>query len=134
MESLDKMSATSNRQVAYIFNEMRHDYDELKDLWYAWLFSRLHYIIVNNVISGWRNQHNRALDIGCGTGFQSFLYAVCGARVTGIDIAEELINVAKEKATKFKRKFPLVLFPSYFDFVDRYNALISEIIRGRDAY
>ncbi len=39
------------------------------------------------------------LDIGCGGGLLSEAMAGCGANVTGIDLSEELINVAKQHAT-----------------------------------
>ena len=90
------MNAT---QIAeQVFNEMRDGYDDINDLWYAWLFSRLHFLIAREVLSTWDQSKPRlVLDIGCGTGFQSFLYAVTGARVVGVDISHELIRVAREK-------------------------------------
>jgi SAM-dependent methyltransferase len=38
------------------------------------------------------------LDIGCGTGFLSLLFAELGHRVTGIDIAEAMLTAARRKA------------------------------------
>jgi ubiquinone/menaquinone biosynthesis C-methylase UbiE len=38
------------------------------------------------------------LDVGCGTGFLSLLLAALGHRVVGIDIAEEMLARAREKA------------------------------------
>ncbi len=43
----------------------------------------------------------RILDLACGQGYFSFLYAKEGATVTGIDIAAPLIEVAKKQAAKF---------------------------------
>jgi 2-polyprenyl-3-methyl-5-hydroxy-6-metoxy-1,4-benzoquinol methylase len=86
----------SEVRVSYIFNEMRHDYDDLRDLWYSWLFSRLHYFIAKDIAALWDSANRSVLDIGCGTGFQSFLYASVGARVTGIDIAEDLVAATRE--------------------------------------
>ena len=37
--------------VAEIFNKMDNEYDEIRDLWYAWLFSRLHYSIAKDIIN-----------------------------------------------------------------------------------
>lgn len=37
--------------VAEIFNKMANEYDEIRDLWYAWLFSRLHYSIATDIIN-----------------------------------------------------------------------------------
>jgi len=40
-----------------------------------------------------------ALDVGCGTGFLSLLLAKLGHRVTGIDVAEAMLAMARNKAT-----------------------------------
>src|SRR4051812_42751634 len=58
-----------------IYNEMVSEYDDLRDLWYAWLFSRLHFLIAENALSQWDDQNRSVLDVGCGTRLQSFLYA-----------------------------------------------------------
>jgi ubiquinone/menaquinone biosynthesis C-methylase UbiE len=112
--------------VAEIFNNMANDYDEIRDLWYAWLFSRLHYIIVKEVITVYNPKV--VLDVGCGTGFQSFLHAISGNKVVGIDIAKDLIEVAQKKISSFKPQNEIVLFPVHFKFVDRYNKLISTLL------
>jgi ubiquinone/menaquinone biosynthesis C-methylase UbiE len=113
--------------VAEIHNEMAEEYDEIHDLWYAWLFSRLHYIIAKYVI----NVHNpkTVLDVGCGTGFQSFLHASAGAKVTGIDIAEKLIMVAMNKTLSYDPCQEL--FPAYFKFVNDYNKLIGSLLKNK---
>jgi len=36
-------------EVAEIFNKMVNEYDDIHDLWYTWLFSRLHFIIEKEV-------------------------------------------------------------------------------------
>jgi len=38
------------------------------------------------------------LDVGCGTGFLALLFADLGHSVTGIDLAPEMLNVARQKA------------------------------------
>lgn len=128
MESLDKVNITNSR-VAHIFNEMADEYDDLKDVWYSWLFSRLHFIITKKLLCKWDAQPRKVLDVGCGTGFQSFLYALTGAQVIGIDISDKLISFANEKAQRFKKEFPFRLFPSHFEFVDKYSELISVVIK-----
>lgn len=42
----------------------------------------------------------KILDIACGEGYFSGLLAEMGAKVTGLDIGEELISIAKQKYTK----------------------------------
>lgn len=44
----------------------------------------------------------RALDIGCGTGDNSLWLADKGFKVTGIDISEKAIRLAREKASRRK--------------------------------
>ncbi|MDI6916983.1 MAG: methyltransferase domain-containing protein [Thermoplasmatales archaeon] len=117
-------------EVAEIFNKMANEYDDIHDLWYAWLFSRLHFIIAREVICRYNPQ--TVLDVGCGTGFQSFLHSAVGARVVGVDIAEDLIEIAKKKSSSFNLNKEKVLFPVYFDFVDKYNRLIFSLLRERN--
>lgn len=105
---------------------MASDYDQLEDLWYAWLFSRLHWLITKNVILPYRPSN--VLDVGCGTGFQSFLFSQSGAVVTGIDISDGLIEVANEKLRDFQENGTETLFQSYFPFVDRYNEKIHKAL------
>jgi 2-polyprenyl-3-methyl-5-hydroxy-6-metoxy-1,4-benzoquinol methylase len=40
----------------------------------------------------------RVLDLGCGTGNAALLAAACGARVTGVDPASRLLEVARARA------------------------------------
>ena len=106
-------------------------YDEIEDLWYSWLFSRLHLIIVKEVINKFRPKS--VLDIGCGTGFQSFLHAFAGAEVVGIDISEDIVRIAKQKAESFSPKQDISLFQSHFRFVNTYNNHINDELRKRPA-
>jgi ubiquinone/menaquinone biosynthesis C-methylase UbiE len=112
--------------VQEIFDNMATEYDDLSDLWYSWLFSRLHYFISNKVIR--KDFPNNVLDIGCGTGFQSYLYAAAGCKVIGIDISNELIKIAKDKE-RFFDPDKIRLFPEYYDYVKKYNQLIRENIQ-----
>lgn len=115
--------------VAAIFNGMTDDYDEMHDLWYSWLFSRLHYLIALHVLpklpSG---DAPRVLDVGCGTGLQTFLYAAAGATAVGLDVAPGLLDVAHQKRAVFLNARFGPLFPSYFAFVDRYHHEIAKIL------
>lgn len=49
----------------------------------------------------------RILDVACGTGILSVLLAERGAHVTGIDLSEEMLTVAKERAGQ---RFPAMDF------------------------
>lgn len=40
------------------------------------------------------------LDVGCGTGFLALLLAELSHRVTGVDAAEEMLNLARQKAER----------------------------------
>ena len=63
-----------DKKISAIFDDMHNEYDQINDLWYSWLFSRLHYLISKKITSKWKHKH-KVLDIGCGTGFQSLLYS-----------------------------------------------------------
>lgn len=110
--------------AAQIFNEMASEYDDLRDLWYSWLFSRLHYFLVKDVLP--RVQNSNVLDIGCGTGFQSFLYAMVGNNVIGIDVSDQLIQQANKKIDSWYKEGNSSLFPEYYPFVKKYNTLIKK--------
>ena len=46
--------------------------------------------------------HPRILDLGCGAGYDAKVLAKMGARVTGIDLSEKLIKIAKEQVSSCK--------------------------------
>lgn len=56
---------------------------------------RLQFILEHTNIAG-----KNILDIGCGGGILSEAMAIAGAKVTGIDLAEQALQVAKEHARK----------------------------------
>lgn len=73
--------------------------------------------------------HQDVLDIGCGTGLKSFLYAQhFGSSVVGIDISDLMIRQAMNKCKKHLNSNNLILFPECFDFVIKYNDLINSLI------
>lgn len=83
-------------QVTAAHDEMAKEYDHLDDLWYPWLFARIHEFLAENLPPVSHCPRPRALDVGCGTGFQSFLLARAGyvviivrqgdARLAGSDL------------------------------------------------
>ncbi len=116
-----------DKKVIEIFNDMEQEYDEIKDLWYSWLFSRLHYIVSCNIISKWKSP-KMVLDIGCGTGYQSFIYAKIGSETIGIDISDRLLAVALKKNETINSADPLILFEPAFNFVIDYNSKINKLL------
>ena len=58
-------------------------------------YSRLHLLLSKEVIHKFSPKN--VLDIGCGTGFQSFLYCINGSRVIGIDSSMKMIKIAQVK-------------------------------------
>ncbi len=119
-------------EIVRIFNEMDDSYDNLTDLWYAWLFSRLHYFIARDVIIPYSPK--TVLDVGCGTGFQSLLHALTGSEVTGIDIADDLLVKARLKAITYQLKSNFELYPVHFPFVKRYNEKLFQILSNKLDY
>jgi len=53
----------------------------------------------------------KVIDAGCGTGFVTRMIARKGARVTGIDISEKMLDIARE----FEEKIPLGISYEYGD-------------------
>jgi ubiquinone biosynthesis O-methyltransferase len=78
--------------------------------------------------SNWKNK--KVLDVGCGTGFFAFHAAKKGAKVLGIDYAEEGINIAKKKykhknlkfekldAKEIKEKFDIIVLIGVLEHMD----------------
>ena len=118
----------SDDRVQFIFDEMDTTYDEIQDLWYSWLFCRIHFFIVKDILCRWSDLPRQVLDAGCGTGFQSFLYANAGANVIGIDISPRLIKVAESK----KHNPPTIgtLLKPTFRFTETYNTELETLLRN----
>lgn len=99
------------------------EYDDIIDLWYSWLYSRLHLLITKEIIR--TINPKTVLDVGCGTGFQSYLHSLNGSDVIGVDSSKKMIKFAREKVKSFQPSSKLLLFPEQFDFVARYNRIIT---------
>lgn len=98
------ISQPNLESVRQIFNEMAEEYDHLHDLWYSYSFSRIDSIIRTHFQSQEVNSANGVLvDVGCGTGMQSLTFAELGFDVIGLDIAEDLLKIAR---AKLESRFP----------------------------
>ncbi len=104
---------------------MAAEYDDIQDLWYSWLFSRLHLFIVQFLVRQPAGPRKNCLDVGCGTGFQTILLSLCGHEVLGIDIAEELVQIARRK--EIASYLTLDLFNSPFEFAWSHGERIRSI-------
>jgi 2-polyprenyl-3-methyl-5-hydroxy-6-metoxy-1,4-benzoquinol methylase len=61
-------------------------------------------IYINDMLKAFSNKKiNSILDIGCGTGEHSLNLTNAGYKLTGIDLSEAMINIAREKS-KVKKK------------------------------
>lgn len=84
--------------MAQIFDAIAQEYDS----WYTRdignLVNKIEKEIVYDLLQA--RQGLKVLDIGCGTGQYSAELARLGCQVVGIDISEEMLNVAREKAVQ----------------------------------
>lgn len=80
--------------ILYLFNKYRES-DDIIDLWYSWIYSRLPFLLSKEVIQKFSPKN--VLDIGCGTGFQSLLHYINGSQVIGIDSSVKMIKIAQRK-------------------------------------
>jgi ubiquinone/menaquinone biosynthesis C-methylase UbiE len=94
-----KSEMFTEKEISEIFNSMSEDYDNLYNLWCSWVSLQIDIQILDTLEELKRkgNIPHNCLDVGCGTGLQSFLFRECGIDVVGIDLSEELINIAKKK-------------------------------------
>ncbi len=112
-------------EVARLHDSMADEYDDIRDLWYSWLFARYHVFVARFLAKAQITGTVNCLDVGCGTGFQSILFALCGYDVKGIDISARLLEKAEEK--ELERYLATDLFTSRFSFVERYSQEIREL-------
>lgn len=79
--------------TARIFDAMARSYGELEP-WYEHLYAILHDILRTALAAHVPGPGQRALDAGCGTGFQTALLAELGWEAHGLDLSPGLLAVA----------------------------------------
>ena len=126
------MTSQTERHIAYLFNKMAAEYDQLEDEWYPHLFRQIERVVRRHAsdVAG-----DRAIDVGCGTGFQTTILEGLGYQTVGIDIAGDLVTHAREKlaATGSRAQFCVasaldIPFPAgWFDLVNCAGSTLSFI-------
>ena len=77
---------------ARMFDAMAGDYETLEP-WYEHLYARLHALLAATLAPARAGQ--RALDAGCGTGFQARILQALGYETHGADVSAGLLAVAR---------------------------------------
>jgi len=127
-----------------IFNETAQQYDE----WYkekkGGFIDKIETDLAFAMIETYEGM--KILDIGCGTGNFSMKLAKMGCRVTGIDVSQKMLDVARAKASqgaldiafitmdaadlKFAdNEFDAVVSMAAFEFIKDVKIAVSEIFR-----
>jgi SAM-dependent methyltransferase len=81
-------------QVAQLFDAMAGSYEDLEP-WYEHLYATLHAILREALARPSRGA--RALDAGCGSGFQAAVLGDLGYHVHGVDISPGLLALARRR-------------------------------------
>ncbi|MGH7312345.1 MAG: methyltransferase domain-containing protein, partial [Candidatus Rokuibacteriota bacterium] len=78
------------------FDTMAETYESLEP-WYEHLYGALHTIVRAELAPPTGPHPLRALDAGCGTGFQAAVLESLGYRTHGLDISAGLLAVARRR-------------------------------------
>ena len=78
------------------FDAMAASYDDLEP-WYEHLYGVLHGLVRAEVAPPAGAQRPRALDAGCGTGFQTAILLELGYETLGVDLSAGLLGVARKR-------------------------------------
>jgi MPBQ/MSBQ methyltransferase len=79
---------------ATAFDAMAASYDELEP-WYEHLYALLHALVRRELAPSPRSRRPRALDAGCGTGFQTAILLELGYETLGVDLSTALLRKAR---------------------------------------
>ena len=83
--------------MAYDFDKIARDYDRMNHLMTAGLDRRWRKSAVQGL-------HGKVLDVACGTGDMAVELLQRGCKVTGVDLSEEMMAIAKQKAPQAEYK------------------------------
>ena len=122
------------------FDAMAASYDDLEP-WYEHLYAELHRILRSTLSPAAHGA--RALDAGCGTGFQTAILAELGYRPHGLDLSAASLSVARARlpasclVRSDLRALPygdasfdaVVCAGSTLNFVDEPGWAVAEIVR-----
>jgi SAM-dependent methyltransferase len=78
------------------FEAMAASYDELEP-WYEHLYAILHDLVRTRLAPSAEGGSLRALDAGCGTGFQTAILLALGYRTCGIDLSAGMLDIARRR-------------------------------------
>src|SRR5215470_13661910 len=84
------------RVAGDFFDSMAPGYEVLEP-WYEHLYASLHSVLRSELTPPAEAARPRALDAGCGTGFQTAVLREMGYAVHGLDLAGKLLRAAREK-------------------------------------
>ena len=81
------------------FDAMAASYDELEP-WYEHLYAVLHGLVRRELAPARGARRLRALDAGCGTGFQTAILAELGYETLGVDLSAGLLRAALPRCSR----------------------------------
>ena len=92
---------------------------------------------ITDIINSKKNL--KILEVGCGCGTESLWFSINNAKVTGIDLRKERLEVALERKINFEKQFGVQLdikfiFSDLFDFVENNKNEFFDIIFMEQAY
>lgn len=120
------------KKIALAHDAMDQEYDNIDDLWYPHLFNAIHEVLLEYLplVTG-----GTALDVGCGTGFQSLFLARSGYRVLGFDVSEKLLACARSKTQQEQLPWP-GFTTGMKEYMDEQKVLVqrADAKRGTTAY
>ncbi|MEK7748044.1 MAG: class I SAM-dependent methyltransferase [Nitrospirota bacterium] len=130
------VSEESSKVVATVYNQMGGGFDDLVESTpFLINCTRLYNFCLEMFSPSLSSSH--VLDVGCGSGVQSFALAPFAKQITGVDLSETLIEIAKKRCGNYPHvQFQVgnacaLPFPdAHFDFIISYGDVVSHIVEG----